>query len=102
MAATVRPDWKISYYKGLIYWANQNREKALSLFNDCGETGYAPFYLSRASLKSGEEPVGRLAESGAGRNVMAYRVCIDKSVYCEQPMAAGCRDRKEVHKEISV
>lgn len=54
-AATVRPDWKISYYKGLIYWANQNREKALSLFNDCGETGYAPFYLGRASLKSGEE-----------------------------------------------
>lgn len=62
-AATVRPDWKISYYKGLIYWANQNREKALSLFNDCGETGYAPFYLSRASLKSGEERLADLLKA---------------------------------------
>lgn len=54
-AKTVRPDWKIGYYEGLIYWANQDKEKALSLFNDCGETGYAPFYLSRASLKTGED-----------------------------------------------
>lgn len=47
-------DWKISYYEGLIYWANQDKEKALALFESCGETGYAPFYLSRASLKKGE------------------------------------------------
>lgn len=48
------PNWKINYYEGLIWWANQNKDKALALFNDCGETDYAPFYLSRASLNGGE------------------------------------------------
>lgn len=58
-AETVRPDWKTRYYQGLIYWANQDKVKALELLNDCGETGYAPFYLSRATLKEGE---ARLAD----------------------------------------
>ena len=31
----------------------QNKEKALELFDNCGEVEYAPFYLSRASLKKG-------------------------------------------------
>lgn len=26
-AKTLRPNWKIDYYEGLIYWANQNKEK---------------------------------------------------------------------------
>ena len=58
-AKTLRPNWKIDYYEGLIYWANQNKEKALELFDNCGEVEYAPFYLSRASLKKGE---GRLMD----------------------------------------
>ena len=29
----------------------QNKEKALELFDNCGEVENAPFYLSRASLK---------------------------------------------------
>ncbi|WP_288204972.1 DUF5107 domain-containing protein [uncultured Parabacteroides sp.] len=53
-AKTVRPDWKISYYEGLIYWANQDKAKALVLFEGCSGANYAPFYLSRASLKEGE------------------------------------------------
>lgn len=53
-AKTVRPDWKISYYEGLIYWANQDKAKALALFEECSEANYAPFYMSRASLKEGE------------------------------------------------
>lgn len=53
-AKTVRPDWKISYYEGLIYWANQDKAKALALFEGCSEANYAPFYMSRASLKEGE------------------------------------------------
>lgn len=52
--ANTRPDWKIPYYQGLIYWANQNKEKAASLFDTVTTADYAPFYLSRASLKSGE------------------------------------------------
>ena len=53
-AKTVRPDWKISYYEGLIYWANQDKAKALALFEGGSGANYAPFYLSRASLKEGE------------------------------------------------
>ncbi len=58
-AKTVRPNWKITYYEALIRWANQDKEKALDLLENCGETGYAPFYLSRASLKEGD---ARLAD----------------------------------------
>lgn len=54
-AKTVSSDWKIKYYEGLIWWANQNEEKALSLFNKCGDPDFVPFYLSRALLKSEEE-----------------------------------------------
>lgn len=58
-AANTRPDWKIPYYQGLIYWANQNKEKAAVLFDSVTTADYAPFYLSRASMKSGE---ARLAD----------------------------------------
>lgn len=53
-AKTIWPDWKISYYEGLIYWVNQDKAKALALFEGCSGANYAPFYLSRASLKEGE------------------------------------------------
>lgn len=53
-AKTVQPDWKIDYYEALIRWANQDKAKALELLENCGEADYAPFYLSRASLKEGE------------------------------------------------
>lgn len=62
-AKSVQPDWKIGYYEGLIYWANQEKEKALALFNACGETGYAPFYISRALLKEGEERLADLLKA---------------------------------------
>lgn len=70
-AETVRPDWKIGYYQGLIYWANQNKEKALELFNGCSEADYAPFYLSRASLKSGEARLADLLK--AEQTEMSWR-----------------------------
>lgn len=53
-ARTVRPDWKIDYYEALIHWANQDKTSALALFEGCDNPGYAPFYLTRASLKEGE------------------------------------------------
>lgn len=70
-AETVRPDWKIGYYQGLIYWANHNKKKALELFNGCGEADYAPFYLSRASLKSGEARLADLLK--AEQTEMSWR-----------------------------
>ncbi len=62
-AKTVRPDWKIDYYEALIRWANQDKSKALELLTNCGETDYAPFYLSRASLKEGESRLADLLKA---------------------------------------
>ena len=52
-------NWKINYYQGLIYWTNQQKDKALQEMNQCDNAGYAPLYLSRAQLKEGE---ARLAD----------------------------------------
>lgn len=71
-AESVSSDWKIRYYEGLIYWANQDKAKALSLFESCGnDTGYAPFYLSRATLKSGEDCLADLLK--AEQTEMSWR-----------------------------
>lgn len=53
-AQTQSPNWKIDYYKGLIYWTNQQKDKALEAMNRCTPTDYAELYLSRAQLKSGQ------------------------------------------------
>lgn len=58
-AASKSDNWKIRYYEGLIYWANQQADKTKELFAQCEPTDFAPFYLSRALLKQGEE---RLAD----------------------------------------
>ena len=52
-------NWKINYYQGLIYWTNQQKDKAILEMNQCDNAGYAPLYLSRAQLKEGE---ARLAD----------------------------------------
>lgn len=62
-AKTVQPDWKIDYYEALIRWANQDKAKALELLENCGEADYAPFYLSRASLKEGESRLADLLKA---------------------------------------
>ena len=62
-AKTVQPDWKIDYYEALIRWANQDKTKALELLENCGEADYAPFYLSRASLKEGESRLADLLKA---------------------------------------
>ena len=62
-AKTVQPDWKIDYYEALIRWANQDKAKALELLENCGKADYAPFYLSRASLKEGESRLADLLKA---------------------------------------
>lgn len=62
-ANTVQPDWKIGYYEALIRWANQDKVKALDLLENCGEADYAPFYLSRASLKEGDAQLADLLKA---------------------------------------
>lgn len=46
-----KPDWKWKYYKALIYWQNNQTDKARSLFDSCGtEPEFVPFYLAKAEL----------------------------------------------------
>ena len=45
------PSWKTTYYLGLVYWNNQQPDKAKQLLEQCGDTpDFAPFYLARGSL----------------------------------------------------
>lgn len=62
-AKTVRPNWKIDYYEALIRWANHDKAKALELMENCGGVDYAPFYLSRASLKEGDSRLADLLKA---------------------------------------
>jgi Tfp pilus assembly protein PilF len=57
-AASVSPSWKNSYYQALIYWANQDKARALNLLDAC-DADYAPLLTARASLKEGD---ARLAD----------------------------------------
>lgn len=62
-AETTSWNWKIPYYEALLNWANQNKTKALELMDSCGETGYIPFYLCRASMKNGKERLSDLLKA---------------------------------------
>lgn len=62
-AATAAPNWKITYYEALLYWSNQDKAKALELMDSCGDTGFAPFYLSRASMKNDKERLADLLKA---------------------------------------
>jgi tetratricopeptide (TPR) repeat protein len=52
-AAATSSSWKNLYYQALIYWANQNKQKALELLDAC-DAEYAPMLMARASLKDGD------------------------------------------------
>jgi len=43
-------DWRPTYYLSLIYWGKGREEEARQLLNDCGEVGFAPFYIIRGHL----------------------------------------------------
>lgn len=51
-----RKHWKTLYYLGLIHWHLNSIEKAKDYFEACKmDPDFAPFYLARASLFSGEK-----------------------------------------------
>ena len=62
-ARNTRRDWKNEYYEALIRWACKDEAAALALLKDCGDPEYAPFYLCRASLESGEEKLEDLLKA---------------------------------------
>ena len=47
----INDSWKTRYYLGLIYWHLKRHDKAIELFELCGDKpDYAPFYISRGIL----------------------------------------------------
>lgn len=47
--------WKNNYYRALLYTHFGNKEKALQQLNGCDEADFAPLFVVRAKMKSGEE-----------------------------------------------
>lgn len=62
-AADRSKNWKIDYYRALIYWANRQTDKAKVLLEGCENVDFAPFYLTRASLRSGEAKLADLKKA---------------------------------------
>ena len=62
-AAKNSRNWKPTYYEALVYWANQQPDKALELMESCKDVDYAPFYLSRATLKNGDDRLADLKKA---------------------------------------
>lgn len=62
-ASTQTDSWKPVYLHALLRHANGDKEKALELVRTCGETGYNPFYLYRASLESGTQRLDDLKKA---------------------------------------
>ncbi len=54
-AAKYSNNWKIPYYTALIKWHKNDIEQANLLIDKCNNVDFAPFYLTKALLKSGEE-----------------------------------------------
>jgi Tfp pilus assembly protein PilF len=57
------PSWKLNYYSALIYWHTGNPDQAEQLLDNCGSVDFAPFYLSRAMLKNGDEKLKDLLKA---------------------------------------
>lgn len=55
--------WKSRYYTALLYWSLGNKDQALNLLNKCNESSYAPLYLCRAMLKSGQDKLADIQKA---------------------------------------
>lgn len=63
-AATQGDDWKPLYYKALILWRHAGKDEAAKLLEACGDKpAFAPFYMTRATLKGGAEKLSDLKKA---------------------------------------
>lgn len=91
-AESVLPAWQNRYYLALIYFGTQQNDKALALLQTCNEATYAPLFLTRATLQSGEAQLNSLLLSQK----------IEKSWRCGQALLKYYLDNEQYDKALSV
>ncbi len=64
--------WKPKYFLALISWNAGNLEKAKSLFQQCGNPDYVPFYAAKASLFPEEEEQNLIKATQQDKNEWRY------------------------------
>ncbi len=62
-AEKVEPSWKLNYYSALIHWHLGDTDLAEKLLDNCNNVDFAPFYISRAMLKKGDERLSDLLKA---------------------------------------
>jgi len=62
-ADSVKPCWQTKYYEALTFYANQDKETALKLLNQCDDATYAPLFITRASMRKGAERLADLQKA---------------------------------------
>lgn len=58
-----KSNWKIDYYRALIYWGKQQKEMARNILSGIDNADYAPFYMTRASLENGDAKLADLKKA---------------------------------------
>ncbi|MDD4589864.1 MAG: DUF5107 domain-containing protein [Parabacteroides sp.] len=86
-ANTQLPSWKANYYQALIYYGNQQTRKAIELLNTCNGADFAPLFLTRASMKTGEKKLADLKQAEkldkswrAGLALIDYHLSVGQSI----------------------
>lgn len=87
-AETVAPAWQNRYYAGLVLLGTQQLDKAAAMLATCDDSGFAPLFLTRASLQSGEDRLAGILRAEkldpswrAGRMLLQYY--IDNGLYAD-------------------
>ena len=62
-AQNEEPSWKTAYYSALIYWHFGGIKKAELLLDSCKNVDFAPFYMTRAILRKGNNKLTDLLEA---------------------------------------
>ncbi len=60
---TQSSNWKPAYYKALIFWGWLQNDRAKAILDSIPKADYAPFYLTRARLKEGDNRLDDLKQA---------------------------------------
>lgn len=91
-AESILPAWQNRYYLALIYLGTQQQDKALDLLNTCDDATYAPLFLTRATMQTGEAQLNSLLISQK----------LDKSWRCGHALLKYYLEKEQYDKALSV